>query len=825
MSELLKELLAEEQRLLSQQGAPSEIPPLKDGATLAEMEEYEQVLLKQQAEGRVGSDGMVRREGDFGGIDPLATMKLMNKKNREAKAAKASQARQDKAAGIRQAKEEGGFGSEDDEWYEKMYVGFTEGDNFLQNAITLADELTGGEQLTDEQKQAQAATRDQALDSWEHTAGSLMADVVGWTAVLAALPALPAVGATGGALAIAGTTSARLAASAITKRIGIYSAEGAATMMVDGGLSRNATGEEQKLSKVAEDAVIGATLGVAAERVSTVAKSIYRKYNPDLTPIDIQSKEGGEIARKVGTDIESLSKRAKQIEKETTLNPEASLEQALKEKKITNEKLIEIGVDPRLMKAADELSDRQFDKVQKREARISERKGAFNTVTGFVREKADQWGGIMSTRVSNLDAPVGGRMRRADVETNVIKGEADDLHKGLRKVKEDLTKDQLRDINLAFYNSKGRGAVAKVIQSSTSIPDSKKAEYVSFINQAWDAKDKMGDQLLEGANVKRIKDHWPRQYNGKDVGKLKEAEDPLLYLVDRDVTQRKTANVKKREKAVLSSRDVTDGDYLDFDDSFGFMMEAASRAVPRREMFRVDGKLPKYGEGLNTTIQRLIESRVASGDLLEANSKAMFNILKARYGKGEQSPDKALQWLSAVNQAAVMGQVESAIVQVGDIGTSVFVNGLGNTIRAIPYMKSINPSGVVTDQHIIAQLGESSKGFTPHNMIAKLFKWNGLSTIDSAIKGVSLKASQNKIKRELKTQAGVVRFLQKHKGGWSQGELMEMIPRLQDGVVDRDTKAILFSELLDAQPVGLSETTEFLAGNPNMRIWGSIKGY
>ena len=167
-----------------------------------------------------------------------------------------------------------------------------------------------------------------------------------------------------------------------------------------------------------------------------------------------------------------------------------------------------------------------------------------------------------------------------------------------------------------------------------------------------------------------------------------------------------------------------------------------------------------------------------------------------------------------------MGQFTSALTQIGDFAFPIYKAGLPRTVVA-GAKAAINKSELTTKQFGINNIAhELLSDNKTGKMVSKVFKLIGLEKIDrlgkeTLVNGVLSKYRKMAIKNPGKLKGIINKVFEK--------DTDAVIKDLADGEVTQNVKLLMFNELLDMQPIALSEMPQQYLKSGNGRIFYMLK--
>ena len=223
-----------------------------------------------------------------------------------------------------------------------------------------------------------------------------------------------------------------------------------------------------------------------------------------------------------------------------------------------------------------------------------------------------------------------------------------------------------------------------------------------------------------------------------------------------------------------------------------------------------------YTENIGAYVIELIEKK----EISPQHERMVNDILKARFHEvGTRGIIQAYKNLSYID---TMGSPISALTQIGDLAWAAYEGGL---IRTLKYAyKSATKQSRITKEDVgverIAQ--EFADAGTLGNAVSRVFKIVGLEKIDSigkeALLNTALEKYQTKAKREpLKLKREIRPVF--------EAETDSVIDDLVNNEISENVKLLVYSRLLDFQPVGLSEMPQGYLDAGNGRLFYMLKTF
>ena len=630
-------------------------------------------------------------------------------------------------------------------------------------------------------------------------------------------------------------------------------ATGAAEGALYGFLDENSTLEERAEAALkwgAGGAVIGAGIGKAIEKGGSVlANRAQRKAE----------EQGHALINKVQEDAllqvangETPDMAWKLATRANGVNDEA-VEAAVK---ITGRK-------PRIpMKNTPELERQARDIMTVRANGFGQPTRLDKTTAALkrVKEGALKVAGSASTDLRKASPRLFGAARKFEFDVKTKQQQAAVKFDGLSKARKEMAPSAYKAFSKAVYNG-------DFDEARHLVPEA----YRPKLENAFKELRKMEKEARSvGYQFDRVANYWPRKV--KDVDGFRKAlgrhQEGMIEEMLKKEAAKKGRALAPHEKSKLTSDFMTKNermleeakpgfthqrtidrvtdDMVDFyDDPFTALDEYVHRLVEDVEMKRFFNKSGS-GVALSNLIQRMDPDDPAAAKALEESigslilkegldddaARAVKDVLTARFQGGRRSMAKGLQHAKNVSTITALGNVSSAVTQIGDLANSMILSGVLPTVKAA--MRQTARKGEpwktldVGVDNVIAQDLRIGRGNL--DMITdKVLTATGFKKMDTWNKEVILNAAFNKAVKDLNRHGkkGIVaREKWMKKWGDIYGEDAEAVMgSLRDGLKNDWTKLHLFNQLSDVQPITHLEMPAAYMNNPHMRLLYTLKSY
>ena len=277
-------------------------------------------------------------------------------------------------------------------------------------------------------------------------------------------------------------------------------------------------------------------------------------------------------------------------------------------------------------------------------------------------------------------------------------------------------------------------------------------------------------------------------------------------------------------------------DELAFRETFGLNKLVAKRAGASKAM-KEQGRRAEGALDVDTNVRDLIRQRVDQLEpgLTVSAQDELVDLIEARHLARSTTPGKFQQAMTNLGTTFALGTFKSAALQVADVISSGFHNGVGNTAKAIArqLLPGENPSAWKTadvgiDNILVADLAGEVQGITGKLRDASL-KFSGFRGMDKIGKWTHLNALHNKFTAMAKNDKAWQKLTDKMQGEYTAAEMAALRAEFSSGVTGATAspqlKSFMFSQIMDRLPITRSNMPEAWARNPKMRWAYQLKSF
>jgi len=265
------------------------------------------------------------------------------------------------------------------------------------------------------------------------------------------------------------------------------------------------------------------------------------------------------------------------------------------------------------------------------------------------------------------------------------------------------------------------------------------------------------------------------------------------------------------------------------------------QAIKNTERARFFGKNvvkdPETGRfNLDGSIGEMLAEDLRTGKVSLDQVEEIRSVLHARFGAGDIPSAQVVQGYKNITNAALLGNITSAMVQFGDVAVSAYAYGVLPAVQAVAQMAAGKKKVSVKDLGLVDHISqEMASGSVQPMKIAghevstakfldKIFKYSGFSAVDQFGKTTVINAAINKAQKQASTPKGVGDIYSKYGEAYGP-DFGKLIEGLKSGELTPEVRLYLFAELSRFQPISKLEVPKAYLNNPNGRVLYMLKTY
>ena len=466
----------------------------------------------------------------------------------------------------------------------------------------------------------------------------------------------------------------------------------------------------------------------------------------------------------------------------------------------------------------------------------------------------------LSAYVERLSPEMNGRMKRYDHSMHQRVAEYEAKALPFTNVLEKLDEQTLQIVHLNLMNQNFK-AVDDIL---AGVSDDAVQAFQAYKTLA---KTVEKDLTEAGLKINGIENYFPRQVTDlptlqRMLGSTqKTAIDRLKVKRLAEINRRRPVNkltqlTKTQENELLN--DILSGKVILGKDSQGKnilanrkISEVTSEMVPyyaspveslknylRSSAIKVEqGKL--FGQGNRVlkeagdefdneaSLGLLLNQLRSQGHLTAKSEFEVAQALQVYFNNGQKSPNKIIAELKSLGYLQTLGNPQSTLTQIKDLGMAAYAQGLFPTIRsAIPGLRSSRNPTVTSKQQGLADT--IAADFNEAGKVTKALNWvlekTQFKRVDQFGKNVTMKAALSKWSSAVKNPKGIGQLKAKYGKAFAE-DFDQLVIDLKNGVSTSRTDLLAWHELTRTQPISAYEMPIGFLNNPDFRIAYSLKSF
>lgn len=221
---------------------------------------------------------------------------------------------------------------------------------------------------------------------------------------------------------------------------------------------------------------------------------------------------------------------------------------------------------------------------------------------------------------------------------------------------------------------------------------------------------------------------------------------------------------------------------------------------------------------VSNSIGELVDSLRKKDQLTDQQVFELKNLLQDRFGGGEKGTSRFISGMKNIVNAALLGHVASAAVQLGDIALQAAVQGPRASIKALKRqftrskLRKLDDFGL--NEHVAHEF--LSDGWT-RKLSDWSFKWGGFRAIDATGKNFGINASIERMMKDAQTPQGQMKLAERYQRYFPE-EYPKALAALKKGEVNDAVELLAFTDLTKTQPLTQWELPQFYHKLPNGRV-------
>lgn len=493
---------------------------------------------------------------------------------------------------------------------------------------------------------------------------------------------------------------------------------------------------------------------------------------------------------------------------------------------------------------------------------------------GYLKSAAEFAGDYLvpiTTRIKNISPRLFHALRKMDMQTHVR------VQENMQKVEpwlqfvgklrkfDSATSDRMKKALLGERFDQAYGLMGRL---EGTHPEVFKGMREAF-NSARTTLDEMADEAIaQGYKIKKVKSYYPKIVrNPQGLGVIRKSriasdlarEEKRLgrklkpseraHYIEKIIngytkeTGKVSTNLRQRKYNYMLDEMLPH--YAELDESMVGYIRELTHTIERRKFLKAHatpegkkGGLPKANvkkEDVTDSVAAILDKERQRLRLSPEDEDRLTQALVARFGPGERAPREGIRTFKNITYGATLGNIISAITQLGDNAFGMFLHGVRPHMRALG--QNLKGSKLIPGKRADDFVEKTLIGLTEitddiqhdtsksKKFLDTLMKWSGFAKMDKFGKENLINGALNLAKKQVKTEKGRNQFIAKW-GPYFEGETYSLLKKIEKGAVDdENVKLFLWHSLADAQPIGLSEMPLGYLNHPNGRVFYMLKTF
>ena len=255
-------------------------------------------------------------------------------------------------------------------------------------------------------------------------------------------------------------------------------------------------------------------------------------------------------------------------------------------------------------------------------------------------------------------------------------------------------------------------------------------------------------------------------------------------------------------------------------ESLQMYLNKAVQEVEKRRFFGKDGRVKEGADDLdyNASAGALIARETSN--LSQDAINDLQNLISARFDGEDLKMGQVTSIGRDLQYMSLLAQIDSAAVQLGDVGSAVYLNGFRNVFEGFKG-KQLDAEDIGIINNVAAEMN-SGGGLS--KLLDKTLGLSGFKAVDRIGKNAVINSSLIKYQKMATTSEGRA-ALEKQWGEVFGNETGALIEELGSKQITDRVKTLIWNDLADVQPIALSELPEKYLTMENGRIFYSLKTY
>lgn len=263
-------------------------------------------------------------------------------------------------------------------------------------------------------------------------------------------------------------------------------------------------------------------------------------------------------------------------------------------------------------------------------------------------------------------------------------------------------------------------------------------------------------------------------------------------------------------------------------DSLVSYLHKSALKIEQAKLFGKSSIVEEGGNGINieASIGAYLHQLKKQGKITRDDEAQLADLIATFFGPGQQAPSEFISSLKAFSYIPTLGNFQSTLTQIKDLGMAAYSQGFVNTVRAaIPGLgrgkETITAEYMGLRPIIAKEFSDSNKMV---KALTKILKATGFQAVDGFGKKTTMNAALLKWEKASKTREGQGRLFEKYGVAFPE-DFNLLVNDLKAGKTTARTELLAFMELTRTQPISPYRMPKGYLANPDWRIAYTLKSF
>ena len=340
-------------------------------------------------------------------------------------------------------------------------------------------------------------------------------------------------------------------------------------------------------------------------------------------------------------------------------------------------------------------------------------------------------------------------------------------------------------------------------------------------------QDSWKGQIYDNEIERELDIYAKKKFNGRDLDPL-ERQIFLENLARNKILRGRTGSIQpagtKERTIPIIDPERRKSYYASAEQALDTYVESMISSI--NQMKLIGTARVEKGQRVRTgIIGQMMDADLQRGTLSREAVNIIQDAIEARFGMHGQQ-NGFIRGAKNAGYILTMGNIGSAITNLGDFYFSAVQNGLVNTIQAAVASKELTREDVMGMKNLVT-IEAKDGGKSLQKAVEFVFKASGITAIDGLAKDTNINAALRDMRKRVRGKPNSREYqkLMKELSTYQGRQAAQTIADIRNGVNSDLVLEALYNRLSNTAPISLSEMPAEYARNPNGRIMYSLKSY